>query len=69
MEAPTTRRRVVYTRNQVMQYLTQKMPEVDWSIIAADLPPLVWRHRWTQLADRLGLPFSKGHLQTSYPAR
>ena len=78
MDAPTTRKRVVYTRDQVMAYLAAKMPDVDWSLIADDLPPLIWRHRWTQLSDRLGLPFSKGHLQNedsrgvgpaSYPAR
>lgn len=77
MNAPTTRKRVVYTKSQVLRYLKTKMPEVDWSIISSDLPPLIWRHRWTQLADRLGLPFSKGHLQNedsrgcgpaSYPA-
>ena len=77
MNAPTTRKRVVYTKSQVLQYLETKMPDINWQGIADHLPPLIWRHRWAHLAERVGLPFSRGHLQNedsrgtgpaSYPA-
>ena len=56
-------KRVAYTREQLIQWLRTNVPEVDWDLIASDLPPVIWRHRWPQLSEKFGLPYSKGHLQ------
>lgn len=56
-------KRVAYKRDQVVAFLKQRFPEVDWSEVAEALPPVVWRTRWDQLADRLGLPYTRKHMQ------
>lgn len=35
----------------------------DFSFLASILPPLVWRSRWNELAERYGLPYKKGYMQ------
>ena len=60
---PTTNRKIVYTRKQLVTWLQSRFPEIDFSEIEKELPALVWRHRWNQLADRHGLPYRKKYIQ------
>ena len=59
----TGRVMVYYTRQQVLAFLRAKMPHVDWSLIEAELPPIVWRSRWEKLAAQHGLPYTRRYLQ------
>jgi hypothetical protein len=61
--SPQTRIRVHYTKDQVITWLQREVPSVDWSILEPDLPAIIWRHRWEQLAEKHGLPFSRGTMQ------
>lgn len=36
---------------------------IDFSYLEYLLPPVIWRHRWNQLADKHGLPYRRGYLQ------
>ena len=36
---------------------------IDWSRLEHQLPDLVWRHRWDDLAAKYGLPFKRSYLQ------
>ena len=56
------RHEVGYERSQVISWLEQRFPEISWREIEDQLPFIVWRSRWNQLADRLGLPYSRKHL-------
>ena len=55
--------RVHYRKDQVITWLTHRFPSTDWNALLEDCPGIIWRHRWNDLADRYGLPYSKGHLQ------
>ena len=57
------KRQVHYTRGQVSQWLRERWPDVDWTEAEQELPPIVWRSRWNQLADRLGLPYTRKYIQ------
>jgi len=40
------------------------MPDdFDFGLLEGALPPIIWRARWNDLADKHGLPFRKGYLQ------
>lgn len=36
---------------------------IDFSFLAKELPPLIWRYRWNALAATHGLPFRRGYMQ------
>ncbi len=56
-------KRVHYTRVQVLQWLEENLPDVDWSSLKDVLPPIIWRHRWNSIAERYGLPYSRHYLE------
>lgn len=37
--------------------------QFDFSLLADNLPPIIWRHRWNELAEKYGLPYKRGYLQ------
>lgn len=40
------------------------MPQhLDYWLFKKDLPPIIWRYRWNDLAEKHGLPFRKGYMQ------
>ncbi len=36
---------------------------IDWGRLEHQLPDLVWRHRWDDLAEKYGLPFKRSYMQ------
>ena len=38
-------------------------PVIDWSFLLNSLPLIIFRHRWDEYAERLGLPYARGTLQ------
>ncbi|TVQ99284.1 MAG: hypothetical protein EA399_07785 [Desulfovibrionales bacterium] len=63
MHRITTRDRVSAPRDQVISWLADQYPAIDWSAVADHLPPIIWRHRWNDYADRYGLPLRRGTIQ------
>ena len=57
------RNEVGYERAQVVAWLEQRFPEISWREIEEHLPLVVWRSRWDELAERVGLPHSRKHIQ------
>ncbi len=55
--------RVCYTNKQVMAFLADKMPHVDWAVLNDKLPPIIWRSRWEAFGAEFGLPYSRKYLQ------
>ena len=54
---------VIYTRDAILSWLEQVRPDIAWRDHIGDaLPPLIHRAHWPRLAERYGLPFSRGHL-------
>ena len=54
---------VIYTKGQTIAWLERVRPDIPWRDHLEDvLPPLVHRSHWPRLAERYGLPFSRGHL-------
>jgi hypothetical protein len=37
--------------------------KIDFTSLLDNLPPIVWRSRWNDLAEKFGLPFRRGYLQ------
>ena len=56
-------KKVHYTRNQVSKFLYDRFPEVDWSEVVSNLPPIIWRSRWNLLANQLGLPYTQRSIE------
>jgi hypothetical protein len=52
-----------YPRQAVKKFLENRFPDTDWSIVLDDMPKIIWRHRWNDLAEKYGLPYRKGHIQ------
>jgi hypothetical protein len=52
-----------YTKQQVKKFLEKRFPETDWAPVVEELPHIIWRSRWNDLADKHGLPFRKGYMQ------
>ena len=57
------RKEIAYQREQVVRWLKTRFPEVDWRSTEELLPPVIWRSRWDQMAQRIGLPYSRKTLQ------
>jgi len=57
------RKQVSYTNEQVGKWLKERFPSVDWGPVTSKLPPIIWRARWNELAEKLGLPYSRKHMQ------
>lgn len=55
--------KIFYRKDQVIAWLCRRFPETDWKKVLEDCPEIIWRHRWNNLAERYGLPYTKGHLQ------
>jgi hypothetical protein len=55
--------KVCYSRDQVVTWLKDRFPNVDFSEAEKNLPPLIWRSRWNVLADKYGLPFRQKYIQ------
>jgi hypothetical protein len=55
--------KIHYPRSAVKAFLENRFPETDWSEVVDQLPPIIWRSRWNDLADKHGLPFKKGYMQ------
>lgn len=36
---------------------------VDFAALREVLPPIVWRSRWNELADRHGLPYRRSYME------
>ena len=56
--------RVHYRREEVISWLNRRFPDIDWGMVGSELPLIIWRSRWDQLADRFGLPYTKKYMQT-----
>ena len=54
---------VHYPKYAVHKFLESKFPETDWSNVIGNLPDIIWRHRWNELAKTHGLPYRKGHIE------
>ncbi len=52
-----------YPREQVIVWLQDRFPQIDWTPVEAELPPLVWRHRWNRLAEKYGLPYTRQYIE------
>jgi hypothetical protein len=52
-----------YMKAQVALWLKKRFPAVDWSETINELPPVSWRKRWDQLAEKIGLPYSRKNIQ------
>lgn len=52
-----------YPKSAVKKFLESRFPDTDWTEVVEELPAIVWRHRWNDLADKHGLPFRKGYMQ------
>jgi hypothetical protein len=57
------RNQISYTSEQVSKWLKKRFPKVDWRPVISRLPPIIWRARWDELAEKLGLPYSRKHMQ------
>ncbi|MDK0545425.1 hypothetical protein P6O83_15950, partial [Clostridium perfringens] len=55
--------KVCYSKEQVITWLKNRFPKVDFSEVEKNLPPLIWRSRWNILADKYGLPFKQKYIQ------
>jgi hypothetical protein len=55
--------KVCYSRPQLLTWLRNRFPRVDWSPLESELPPIIWRHRWDRLAQNLGLPYSRMYME------
>lgn len=51
-------RPVVYSRDAIINFLSENYPEIDWNNLREILPPFVARARWNVLARELGLPYT-----------
>lgn len=58
-----TKIKVSYSRHQLLVWLRARFPEIDWTPLESQLPPIVWRYRWNQLAEKFGLPYSKMYME------
>ncbi len=55
--------KIHYTKQAVKKFLESRFPCTDWSPVIEELPPIIWRSRWNELADKFGLPFKRGYMQ------
>ena len=55
--------KVHYPRQKLLSWLRDRFPDVDWTPLESELPPIVWRYRWNQIADRCGLPYTKMYME------
>jgi hypothetical protein len=56
-------KRVHYTPQQLVTWLKNTFPDVNWDTVEEQLPPVIWRSRWDILAEKLGLPYSRKYIQ------
>jgi len=52
-----------YPREAVKKFLESRFSDTDWSSVIDEMPLIIWRHRWNDLAEKFGLPYRKGHIQ------
>jgi len=52
-----------YPKSAVKEFLESRFPDTDWTELVNELPPIIWRSRWDDIADKHGLPFRKGYVQ------
>ncbi len=55
--------KIHYPKKAVENFLKDRFPETDWDAVINELPPIIWRHRWNDLAANHGLPYRRGHIQ------
>lgn len=52
---------MIYQREAVLRWLEYMRPDVPWrQAVGESLPTLIHRARWDALAEKLGLPYSRG---------
>jgi len=52
---------IAYSAESVIAWLEKVRPNIPWrSMVGDKLPPVIWRSRWNNLRDNLGLPYSAG---------
>ena len=55
--------KVNYPKSAVAAFLKERFPETDWEPVITIMPPIIWRHRWEELSQKYGLPYSKRYVQ------
>lgn len=43
--------------------INTNLPPVDWSYLLVEAPKILWRHRWNEYTEKLGLPYKRGTMQ------
>lgn len=54
--------KVAYKKEQVIAFVRERYPQVDWSEVAQQLPPVIFRSRWDRYADLFGLPYTRRYI-------
>lgn len=54
---------VSYPKKALVEWLEAQFPETDWNEVADELPPIIWRSRWNDLAEKHGLPYTRKYVQ------
>lgn len=36
---------------------------IDFTVLMEKLPPIIWRSRWNELAEKIGLPYRRTYLE------
>lgn len=55
--------KIHYPKEAVKKFLEKQFPETDWEPVVKELPLIIWRCRWNDLAEKYGLPYSKSYMQ------
>ena len=56
-------KKIAYSKSQVKKFIEELFPEVDWSPVISQLPEIIWRARWNELAKEVGLPYSANYIR------
>lgn len=53
---------VIYTKQTILNFLSDKYPTIDWSLIIFNLPEIIYRSKWNALAKQYNLPYTQKSL-------
>lgn len=53
---------IIYTKQTIFNFLSDKYPTVNWKQITSTLPELIYRSKWNRIAKEFNLPYTQKSL-------
>ena len=53
---------IYYSRKAVNKFLSTRFPKINWTPITDELPLIIWRSKWNELAKKYDLPYTKNYI-------